>query len=305
MSRLGGDSSCVTSLPLVLTLAPLLPRRTPSLGGERSFRYGFQLRLPDGPMIDRNDPLLAALGAEIITIVATREHGEALQDQSIDPGAELRAVGEPLDEDGDEVVGVWDSEKVRCAGLLPSESAARVAAALEQGIAIDLLAVSEERAILDDRRMTLEVLVFCRAIVDVAHDRGLACCARSVRPAPCGAVRRHRGDLLWWDASAASGPADITELPVSQELRRELKRLHKSYAKLAKQAKQSLGGYALEEVDWKRKALAEQSIRLWRRARSELARQFAVGYLGPGMDSPAWSPAELPDDEGDEEDYGF
>jgi hypothetical protein len=181
-----------------------------------------------------------------------------------------------------------------------------VAAALEQGIDIDLLAISEERAVLDDRRVSLDVLVFCRATVEVTHDP-TAHVIRPQRP-----VRRRvvlfadtDGDLRWWDASAASGPADITELPVSQELRRELQRLGKSYAKLAKQAEQSLGGYALAEVDWKRRALAEQSIRLWRRARSELGRQFAVGYLGPGMDSPAWSPAELPDDEADEEDCGF
>ena len=271
----------MTSLPLVLTLEPLLPQRTPRLGEERSFRYGFQLRLPDGPVIDRNDPLLAVLGAEVVTIVATREHGEALQDQSIDPGAELRAVGEPLDEDGDEVVGVWDTEQVRCAGLLPSESAAQVAAALEQGIDIDLLAISEERAVLDDRRVSLDVLVFCRATVEVAHDPS-AHVMRPQRP-----VRRRvvlfadtDGDLRWWDASAASGPADITELPVSQELRRELQRL----AQVLRQARQAgravawwlrAGGGRLEAPGSRRaehQAVAPGAIGAWTAVRGGIPR---------------------------------
>ena len=56
------------------------------------------------------------------------------------------------------------------------------------------------------------------------------------------------------------------------------------------------------ESDWECGALAQQGMKLWRRARRELGRQFAVGYLGPGMESPAWTPSELP---GADEECGY
>lgn len=55
------------------------------------------------------------------------------------------------------------------------------------------------------------------------------------------------------------------------------------------------------ESDWEREALQSRAEALWRRARSELGRRYAVGFLGAGMRRPLWSPAEL-DDEDD--DYG-
>lgn len=292
------------SLPLVLNLERLLPQRTPDLDEGRAFNYGFQPRLPDGPLIDRRDPLLAAVGAEVVTVVATREHGEAMQDESVEPGRRLQAIGEGYDQDGDEVVGVWDAEGIHCAGRLPSTSGERVSAALDQGIEVDLIALSEQRAVLDDRRMALDVLVFPREILRVEHDPEL----RIVRPQR--PVRRRvvlfadaQGEVRWWDAAASSGPADVADLPVSQELRRDLKRLRKSYAKLAKHAEHAVGGYEITEADWHREALEEQGVRLWRRARSELGREYAIGYLGPGMDSPAWSPAELEGDEAVDDDF--
>jgi len=51
-----------------------------------------------------------------------------------------------------------------------------------------------------------------------------------------------------------------------------------------------------------RVGLEEDARELWMRARRELARRFAVGYLGRGMTVPAWSPEELDADDDDEDD---
>jgi hypothetical protein len=271
----------------------------------RVFHYGFQLRIPDGPLVDNDDPLLRALGADVASVVMTGVHRAALQAESVEPGRPLRPVIEPPDEDGDEVVGVWDQELTRCAGTLPWRTAARVAAAMEQGIDIALLSLSETRAAVDDQRLALEVLIALPATLSVEFDPALRV-VRPHRPTRRRVVllADEAGDVKWWDAAADNGPADIGELPVSQELRRELKKLRKAYSKLEADGDEP-DGYELIETDWQRRALAQRGIKLWRRAREELGREFAVGYMGPGMDCPAWSPRELPDQDNDDDDFGY
>jgi len=253
--------------------------------------------------VDRQDPLLGALGAEVVRLSTNRSFAEALQSPSVDPGKSLSAAIEPPDGDGDPVVGVWDGDGTRCAGLLPWRTAGRVAAALDQGVDVELLAFGEMRTASEDRRVALDILVSLPVTVRVDHDPRVPV-LRPNRPARRRVVlfADESGDVRWWDAAAESGPADVGELPVSQELRRELKKLRKAYSKLERSSDELLEGYDLMESDWQRGALAQEGIRLWRRARQELGRQFAVGYLGPGMDSPAWTPGELPGSE-DESDY--
>jgi hypothetical protein len=277
-----------------MTLEPLLPLRTPERGDERKFRYGFQLRLPDGPAIDEHDPLLAALGAQIVTVEASPSHAEALQHKSLDPGSRLRAAAEPVDDDGDAVISLCDEEAIRFTGALPWRAGERPAALLAQGVEFELLVLSEWRSAADDRRVALEVLIALPVAVTVASDPDIAFQRPEHR-------RRRRvvlfadrgGDVRWWDAAAESGPADIGELPISQELHRKLRKLRKGYAKLEREVESPCGGYGTLSSSWTREALDGQAIRLWRRARRELSREFEVGFLGPEMDSPAWSPKEL------------
>src|SRR4051794_5971979 len=92
---------------LSLTLAPVLPARTADRRqGTRG--SGFRLRLPDGPAIERHDPLLRAFAAENVDLFVDDVHEEVLQHESFDPGRRLRLEPEPLDVGDPHTVGVWD-----------------------------------------------------------------------------------------------------------------------------------------------------------------------------------------------------
>ena len=95
--------------------------------------YGFQLRIPDGPVVDSQDPLLCALGAEVVRLSTSRIYAEALQSRQVDPGRRLAAVLEPPDGDGDPVVGVWDEDATCLAGVLPWRTAGRVGRSARSG----------------------------------------------------------------------------------------------------------------------------------------------------------------------------
>ena len=97
----------IQSLPLRLSLEPVLPTRTPSYGS--CFVYGFKLRLPDGPEIDRSDPLLVAYGARIVSVAIHDDDDEPVQDDAFDPGSLVRLLPESGGSDEAEV-GVWDPE---------------------------------------------------------------------------------------------------------------------------------------------------------------------------------------------------
>lgn len=109
------------------------------------------------------------------------------------------------------------------------------------------------------------------------------------------------GDVRWWDPSASSGPLEAGDLPLSDELRQGLDRLRDASAVLAADDDER-HGYDRVEADWERDALQTQAQALWRRAHSEIGRRYAVGFLGAGMRRPLWCPAELDDD--DEDDNG-
>jgi hypothetical protein len=119
-------------LPLRLALEPVLPSRTPTCGD--CFEYGLRLRLPDGPVLERDDPLLAAFGARVESLESDGESEEALQDSAFDPGCFVRLVAEPFDPQDPHALGVWDAEEVRHAGTLPDGAAAVVSAGAEVGL---------------------------------------------------------------------------------------------------------------------------------------------------------------------------
>ena len=110
------------------------------------------------------------------------------------------------------------------------------------------------------------------------------------------------GDVRWWDPSGSGGPVDVDAVPVSAELRAALERLREDYAALhARAAVGADDGFDRLDQSVEREGLEEDARELWLRARHELGRRFAIGFLGRGMTRPIWSPDALEDDEPDED----
>jgi hypothetical protein len=156
-----------TAPPLVLALSPLLPIRAPDFG-TATLTSGLQLRLPDGPAITPEDPLLAAFGATMVDLVPDADDVETLQDDAFAPGRPLALIREGVDEDGDPAVGAWDAGGTRRAGALHYRVAGMAAAALEQGLGVVALVLTEQRLRREDRRVGLSLLVHAPALVRVS-----------------------------------------------------------------------------------------------------------------------------------------
>jgi hypothetical protein len=285
------------ALPFRLALDAVLPARAPS-AGEGTLNYGFRLRLPDGPAIDYDDPLLAAFGAQVDDLIVG-DH-EALQLDVFDPGRRLVLVSEPYGPDVAGEVGVWDAEEVRRVGTLADDLESTVLAALDQGLPLEALVLREERTAADDRRGAIELLVFSPLMMQI----GAPPTPRLERPS-----RRVRqrlvlfvgetGDLRWWDPAAGSGPVDLDDLPMSVELSDafgDLQRAYESFATRSVAAGAEDGFEQMERI-FARQALDGEARRLWMRARLELGRRYDVGFHGPEMQHPIWTPSEDEDDD--------
>ena len=283
---------------LRLALVPILPSRTPSAGD--CFEYGFGLRLPGGPQLEQNDPLFAAYGAGIHWLESEDEHEEALQHDAFDPGRSVRFVAEAFDPDEPNAQGVWDAECLRQAGRLPAHAAEMVSAAVEFGLEQRGLVLVENRAAADDRRERLCLLVYPPSLVRVRIPAGLRVRrpARSSRPRLV-LVADGSGEVRWWDPSGTAGPLEASDVGLSPALGAELERLRERFAELAGEG-EGRRGFERVELDWEREALNAKAAELWARARAELGRQYAIGFLGSGMRRPVWSPAELT---GDDDEY--
>jgi hypothetical protein len=110
-------------------------------------------------------------------------------------------------------------------------------------------------------------------------------------------VADQSGEIRWWDPSASAGPLEAGDLPTSPELTAELERLREAFAQQrAEDGAATRGGEGLVD-EWDRQRLDAQAAALWRRARSELGRRYAVGFLGAGMRRPVWTPEELDGEE--------
>ena len=279
----------MANVPLSLALEPVLPSRVPR-GGGSTLGHGYRLRLPNGPAVEDDDPLLKAFGAAVDWL--EHDDDEPLQLDVFDPGRSLRLTGEPL---GDEAC-VLDAEGIRCAGTIGGDAGAIACAALEHGLPIEALALCEQRDITEDRRCGLRLLVFSPALVEL--DGCTAEYRRPKRPTRRTLVlfADATGDLRWWDPTASGGPVDVQDLPFSVELATAFADLRESYAEMVG-AKVDEGFDRLEH-NWTREALEQDARALWLRARIELGRRFAVGYLGPGMQRPVWSAESA---EGDDE----
>jgi len=287
--------------PLSLGLAEHLSARTAT-------RHGFRLRLVDGPAVEPNDPLLRAFGVSVTDLFVDPAHEEALQHEAFDPGRRLRLEAAPLDPHDPDAVGVWDLDGVRQAGELPGQVDAVVAAALDHGLPMEAVALREERDRVDDRRCDLTVLVYSPRFVslegldELTYDRARRSGRRRLVLFADGS-----DDVRWWDPSAGGGPVDVRDVPVSPEVAAGLERLSEDYAALRDQAVVGSGdGYDRFDESFDRMMLEQDARELWRRARTEIGRRYAVGFLGHGMKRPVWSPDELvPDDEDGVDDIRF
>ncbi len=178
---------CVSpSTPLRLALHPLLPTRT--TGHNSWFEYGFQLRLPGGPLIDRTDPLLSAYGARITTMAVHTHDDEQLQEDAFDPGSVVRLVPDAGD-DGEPEIGVWDRDELRRAGSLLDRPAAITEVAIEFGLEQTAIVLTEDREADGDRRSSLDLLVFHPAFVEVDTEAALRVHAAVAREAPAPRAR--------------------------------------------------------------------------------------------------------------------
>jgi hypothetical protein len=284
---------------LRLALEPTLPSRAPACSSRLS--HGFLLRLVDGPAIEHDDPLLRAFAAHVVHVFVGAGE-EALQHECFDPGRLVRLEPEPFKPHDPDAVGVWDVEGLRQPGELPSGIDAVVTAALEQGLPMEAVVLWEERERLDSRRSSLTLLVFSPAFVAVEGLDAL----RYSRPCAGGRVRLvlyadGSGDVRWWDPTGSGGPADVDAVPVSAELREALERLREDYAALhARAVVGADDGFDRLDQSVEREGLEDEARGLWLRARRELARRLAVGFLGRGMTRPVWSPDELEEDDDDE-----
>lgn len=286
--------------PLELALHPLMPVRTPRSGSPTTL-YGYRLRLAGGPGLTHDDPLLRAFAVSVDLLEDPLADDEALQADVFDPGLPVKLVREGIDEDGDEVIGVWDADEIRRAGTLPYPTAARIAAGIDHGLDAEALIISEVRARADDRREGIALLVYPPALikVDVAAGGPLQRPERRTRPRLVLIVEEGSG-LRWWDPSGSAGPVDVDGLPVSAQLAKELRDLE-ALTRNATDPDTLPEFVESFEAGYQEYMLAERTRTVWARVRRELGRRYAVGVMLRGMSQPAWSPEELSDSDEDDD----
>ena len=285
------------SPPLELALHPLLPVRSVRPGRSQA-RFGYELRLPDGPALGPDDPLIAAFGMVFERLEQPDEPQEIFQAKSFDPARTVSLRTEGFDEDGDVVVGVWDAEGVLRAGELSYSTAARVADAREYGLEIAGLVMHEGRSSGEGRRESLAVLIYPEKLVRIDVEAGGPLQRPEVRMRPrLVLLADGPGPFRWWDPSGEHGPLALDELPVSTGLATEIDRL-RALRESAEEDDEDPGD-PFEEMErgWRRSSVDESTRAVWQRARAELGRQFAVGLLARGMAHPIWRPEELPEDD--------
>lgn len=289
--------------PLALEFHPLTPVRRPR-EGRGSVLYGYQLRLPGGPVLAVDDPLLRAFGASIETLEGDHSRSEPLQSESFDPAAPVRLVREGTDDEGDEVIGIWDEAEVRRAGTLPWRVAARVGAAVDHGLEIRAVVVSEVRSRGDDRRSDIAVLVYPAALITVDVETGGPLQRPATRTRPrLVLIADEAAGLRWWDPSGAAGPIDLDGLPVSVTLAQDLRELAAAFRNASSDSGTWEEADFLEgmESSWRSHVLDQRTRSVWDRVRRELGRSYAVGLMLKGMSAPAWTPEEFESDEEDDE----
>lgn len=293
--------------PLALALHPLMPVRTPR-EGRATVLYGYQLRLSDGPVLTHDDPLLDAFAASVEAVEGEGSHSEPLQAESFDPGLPVSLVREGVDDDGDEIVGVWDVDETRRAGTLPYRAAAQVAASMDHGLPVEALVLSEIRNRFDDRRSGIAVFVYAPALVMVDIAAGGPLQRPKTRTRPRLVLIGDEGaGLRWWDPSGAAGPLELDAVPLSATLATELRQLATALKNAPAEAETWDDADFFEEMEdgYRRHLLDQRAKGVWLRVRRELGRRYAVGLMLTGMKRPVWSLEELAGDEPEDDDIPF
>jgi hypothetical protein len=293
--------------PLALALHPLMPVRTPR-EGRGTVLYGYQLRIADGPGLAHDDPLLRAFAASVEAVEGEGAHSEPLQADTFDPGLPVRLIREGVDDDGDEIVGVWDADETRRAGTLPYRTAARVSASIDHGLPVEAIVLSEIRNRFDDRRAGIAVFVHAPDLVTVDVAAGGPLQRPKTRTRPRLVLIGDEGTgLRWWDPSGSTGPMELDAVPVSSSLAQELRELAGAFKNAGAEHETSDDADFFEDMQdgYRQHVLDQRTKGVWVRVRRELGRRYAVGLMLKGMPSPVWSPEEWDDGAEDEFDDEF
>ena len=201
-------------------------------------------------------------------------------------------------------VGIWDADGIRRLGGLAGDVEELTSASLAHGLPLEALALSEERDVQDDRRSNLQVLIYSPTLV------ALDTSAQPVLERPVRPTRQRlvllvdeAGDLRWWDPAGDNGPLEACDLPMSHELTGAFEELQRGFAEFATDDDDAPSGFERMERMFARQGLLSEAHRLWLRARVELGLRYVVGFLGPEMDEPIWTPAYEVEEEDDEVAY--
>lgn len=291
-----GDSKSNARLGLV----PARDGRRPSPGGTHVL-CGYGLRLGDNFAIQEDDPLLANFGI-VTPDVDSTSFEETLQDDAFSPGRRVLLL--PGVDDPESEVSVWSEDSVRLAGSVTGEEGQQLAAALTLGLSVQAFVLDEWCHARTGQRAFVDLVVCPSTDVCLRVAEG-----RVLRPVRTERRRLvliadGRADLDLWDPSGSHGPADAEDLGLSAGLQLRLDQLREGFAERDKLG--ACGGIDRLVAGWAAEALEEEARAVWRRLRAELGRRCEIGFLGPGMNQPAWEPLQLESDEHDaEDDIGF
>lgn len=271
---------------LKLGFEPITPLRVPPRG-EAYVRHGYRLRLPGGPVLAEDDPLLGACGVTLTTVLEDVDESIAVADERFAPG--VRLVLEPEDDlDDGPGVGLWDVHRSVRLARLPGGGGRRATAALEAGLDLAAMVLAELRAPATGGRHGVQILVAPIALVRLGRVP-----THPAPPAP--RVRRLvlivDDDLRWWDPDGASGPSELADVPVAHDLATDLVEIRRRWQEF-RERPEPIDPMDSWEFDLTRTEVLGEARRLWVRARRELARHCRVGWLEPGMKAPRWDPRE-------------
>lgn len=290
--------------PLRLALHPVVPVRTPRQG-RPTVIYGYQLRLADGLALAHDDALLSAFAASVEAVEGEGSDSEPLQADALDPGQPVRLIREGVDDDGDDVIGVWNADETHRAGALPYQAAARIAAASDHGLEMDAFVLSEIRNRFDDRRAGIAVFVYPPDLVSVDISAGGPLQRPEKRARPrLVLMSDEAGGLRWWDPSGHAGPMELDAVPVSPPLANELRELEQAFKAVASTSPDLGDADLMSDMEhgYRQHMLSTRTRNAWVRLRRELGRRYAVGILLNGMHKPVWSPDDWEDSDEDEDD---
>lgn len=279
---------------LDLAFEPLLPLRAPE-DGDDLVRHGYRLRIRGGPALADDDSLLRAHGVSVATVLLM-DRG-LCESEALAPGCRL-ALSPVYDPDDTEAVELLDREGRLRFGELLHGPVGMIRAGLDHGLELDVRSLAEWRSPDDGERRRLDVVVSPRALVSLEEPPPLI-----VEPPVVSRVRKALvlvvdGQLepKWWDPEGRAGPLELSRLPGSEELRSELGRLSEDWQRARSAREEVDSGFEILEAGWAYDEVVADAKRLWLRARRELGRRYRIGFRGPDMDAPVWSPPERDDD---------